>query len=207
LWPSTWINLGDWAAKPLQKIRIFKLTKRSLGLIVLLSVIFIMGCNFANIPAYILAPSQTPPAKVVVATDGNSQLTVSGGWEVVDNLNKAADLQAKNQNEEIYAIVITENKEDFINFSKYADLCYSKFLKIMESPDVVGPTQLTINGKSAIQYKVSGTVKAINVVYLYTLIEGNEYFDQLIVWTLHSKFDTNETKMQNVIQSFQEISK
>ena len=184
------------------------MTKRSLALIASLSLIFMLGCNFVNnIASQAFAPSQTPPAKVVVSTDGRSQLTLSGDWEVINTLNKEAELQVGNRKQQIYAIVITESKDDFTSFGKYADLCYSKFVGTIDKPDVAGPTQLTINGKPAIQYKISGAVKGINVVYLYTLVEGNKYFDQLILWTSHSKFETNENTMQHVIESFQEISK
>ena len=184
------------------------MTKKSLVLIVSLSLIFMLGCNFVNnIASQAFAPSQTPPAKVMVSTDGRSQLTLSGDWEVINTLNKEAELQVGNRKQQIYAIVITESKDDFTSFGKYADLCYSKFVETIDKIDVAGPTQLTINGKPAIQYKISGAVKGLNVVYLYTLIEGNKYFDQLILWTLHSKFETNENTMQHVIESFQEISK
>lgn len=184
------------------------MTKKSLVLIAILSLIFMIGCNFVNgIASHALTPGQALPSKVVVSTDGHSQLTLSSDWEVINTLNKEAELQVGNRKQQIYAIVITENKDDFESFGKYADLCYSKFVGTIDKPDVTGPTQITINGKPAIQYKISGAVKSLNVVYLYTLIEGNKYFDQLILWTLHSKFDTNENAMQHVIESFQEISK
>jgi hypothetical protein len=175
---------------------------------ILLGLAIIACGSTAGFRPTVVLSDRTPTGTVIVASDGQSQITVPDDWRQINTLNDKAEIQAGNNSKNVYIIVLTENKEDFTGFQKYSELALSSnFITGLESPDVKGPTNVTINGKSALQYEILAVVDGLKVAYLYTLVEGEKNYHQIIVWTVQSKFDANESLFQRVTQSFQELSK
>jgi hypothetical protein len=168
----------------------------------------ILGCgSTTRLGLTATSPGQTSAGNVIVATDKHSQITVPDDWQAMTDLNDKAETQAGNRSKNVYVIIIADNKEDFTSFSKYSELAISKFMATLEAPEVKGPANVTINGNSALQYKIMGAVNGLKVTYLYTLVEGDSDYYQILAWTTQSKFDENEPIFQRVAQSFQELSR
>lgn len=54
--------------------------------------------------------------------------------------------------------------------------------------------------------RLTGNSDGINVVYWHVTIETREYYHQMVLWSLKSKFSKNEADFIAVIQSFEEIN-
>lgn len=102
--------------------------------------------------------------------------------------------------EERYFIAVIEYKDDLaVGFEEYQDLVQEPFrdegLKFGEAK------QIEINGRPALQYVVSAVVENINATLLFTYVEGETYYGQLLCWTLRSKYSAAENEFNQIIYS------
>jgi hypothetical protein len=144
---------------------------------------------------------------VIVSSDGEYQIQVPTGWKQITNLHEKAGLQAADHLREMYVIVLSESKSDFeeMSLDKHSQITIRKLIERVTSSETSGPTALVINGNPAVQYVVSGTIDNIKITYLHTTVETAKSFNQILAWTLRSRFDQNRAELQNVIQSFKEV--
>lgn len=150
-------------------------------------------------------PSSQGP-KVITAVDNQCQITVQEGWTPRTDLHDEAELQVAFPAKNLYLIVLTENKSDFdLDLEGYTELVLGMLVSNVESPSVSEATHLIINGRNAIQHKVSATAKKIKVTYLLTTVEGEVNYFQVVAWTFQSQFPTHEPILQQIIQSLKDL--
>jgi len=130
------------------------------------------------------------------------------GWSKQTDLHDDAELQAANRRKDVYLIVLTESKQDFATgttFQDHAKLTLGSLQTNLSDAEVVrGPAEITINGRTALQSEIQGTIDGLNVVYIHTTVDGKENFFQLLSWTIRSKLSTNRPAMETIINSFAE---
>jgi hypothetical protein len=145
-------------------------------------------------------------SKTIRSSEGCCEISVPGSWNVDRELNEQANLQASNRLKELYIIVISEAKEDFenINIESHSELTRSAFVKSLSTPETTGPVSVTIDNHPAVQYEISGVSNNVKIAALHTTVESNNYFHQILAWTIKSKADKNKPILQGVIQSFKE---
>jgi hypothetical protein len=170
------------------------------------SVFALVLCAIIVIGVLTLLGQKVTPT-TITSDDSISQVAVPGTWQKLSNLNDVADLQAGYPRQEQYLIVITESKADMVDtdLEAYTKIILQKLTKNVKSPQVSAPRNLTISGRSAIQYEVRGIVKNLNVVYWLTSVDGAQNFHQVLAWTLASKAEANQPILQGVIESFHEV--
>jgi hypothetical protein len=156
-------------------------------------------------------PGGTGTPSTVKSNDGKSQVSIPAGWSSLNLNNEAADLQVGNPKIQAYFMVLTESKQDFADKTTYRDHAEMtlKTLKgnLEDAAVVRGPTDLTINGRPAVQYEVSGVYSEnkTKVIYLHTTVDGRQSFHQLVAWTIPSRFGENRVRLESVIISFTEL--
>lgn len=108
--------------------------------------------------------------------------------------------------EENYLIVLSDAKADLknLNLEDHAKLTRGFIEKAIKVSSISEGKSLQINGKPAIQYEIKGEVNGMNIVYLHTTVETDNYFHQILAWTLPSQFVRNEPILEAAIESFQE---
>jgi hypothetical protein len=163
-------------------------------------------------PASAQAPAgdRTVGSKVISSEDGLISLTVPDGWDRATGLNAAASIQTSNPAENLYALVVTDIKEDLspgITLEKYAMLAVNKLIGSLTEVESVGPQRLVVNGQSAVLYEIRGTINNVRAAYYFAVIETGKYFHQVGIWTSNSKFEARSEVMRSIITSFRETSK
>ena len=143
--------------------------------------------------------------KEIASDDGKTKVTVPGTWTKLPELNKQASLQVGNKSKEVYLIVITDTKADFDNFTleKYHKQTRDRMLQKMKNASATEPVSLTIDGHPALQDELTGTEKATNVVFLHTTVDDGDYFQQILAWTLKSRWQKQNQLLREVTGSFQ----
>lgn len=165
-------------------------------------------CAIIAIGVLSLLGQRVEAPKVITATDGQSRITVPGGWRKMNDLHDSAELQAGDESQNQYLVVLTENKADFdLDLESYTDIVLDGLAEDVESVQISDARSLTINGHPALQYEVRGTVDNINVVYWLTSVEGTSNFYQVLGWTTQSKAEQNGPSLQKIIESFEEVVK
>ena len=144
--------------------------------------------------------------KIFTNTEGNLQVEVPSNWVPLD-LNDEAVIQVGNPAKEIYLIVIPEVKIDLHgwNLDKHSKITMGNLLYLVDFPEISEPEIMKINGYDAIQYEIQGAADGINITYILTTVETPQYFNQILAWTLTSRYQKNKKTLKRAIESFQEV--
>jgi hypothetical protein len=136
-----------------------------------------------------------PERKEIASDDAKIKVTVPGTWTKLPGLNKQASLQVGDKSKEMYLIVITDAKADLDNFTleKHHQLTRDRMLQKMKNASATEPVQLTIDGRPALQDELSGTENGTNVVFLHTTVDDGNQFQQVLAWTLKSRWQEPRT--------------
>ena len=142
--------------------------------------------------------------KEIASDDGKIKVTVPGTWTKLPELNKQASLQVGNKSKEGYLIVITDTKADLDNFTleKHHQQTRDRMLQKMKNASATEPVSLTIDGHPALQDELTGTEKGTNVVFLHTTVDDGDYFQQILAWTLKSRWEKQDQLLREVTASF-----
>jgi Domain of unknown function (DUF4190) len=142
--------------------------------------------------------------KEIASDDGKIRVTVPGIWTTLPELNKQASLQVGNKSKETYLIVITDAKADLDNFTleKHHQQTRERMLQKMKNASATQSVSLTINGQPALQDELTGTEKGTNVVFLHTTVDDGDHFQQILAWTLKSRWQEQDQLLRDVTASF-----
>lgn len=158
-------------------------------------------------------PVEAPkPSSVLLdpfnARDGRSQIRPAVGWTELPELHTEASIEWGNKAAEEYLIVISEPRANFdssLNVDKFADIHITRMRGVITNMEVKGPKRLTLNGNSALQYEVLGSVDFVRIGYLISYVEGKKAFHQVLTWTLIAQFEDKKGKFATVMDSFREL--
>lgn len=193
---------------------------KSLTPLLLSTLVALSGCALINPPSDTASPAppdtgtsdnspepQAAAQNVLVGSDGVSQITLPDGWVEDRELHDSAEIQASKRADEMYVIVLSENKADFqdLTLEQHSEITRGLLLQSLTDAEVTGPTAVTsVQGNPTLQYQIRGAIDGINVVYLHTTVETPDSYHQILAWTLPSQFEANDPQLQEIIQSFRE---
>jgi hypothetical protein len=140
----------------------------------------------------------------IASDNGKIKVNVPGTWTKLPELNKQASLQVGNKSKEVYLIVITDTKADLDNFNleKHHQQIRDRMLQKMKNASATQPVSLTIDGHPALQDELTGTEKGTNVVFLHTTVDDGDHFQQILAWTLKSRWQKQNELLREVTASF-----
>lgn len=142
--------------------------------------------------------------KEIASDDGKIKFTVPGTWTKLPELNKQASLQLGNKSNEVYLIVITDTRADLDNFTleKHHQQTRDRMLQKMKQASATDPVSLTIDGHPALQDELTGTEKGTDVIFLHTTVDDGNHFQQILAWTLKSRWHKQDELLREVTGSF-----
>jgi len=142
--------------------------------------------------------------KEIASDDGKIKVTVPGLWKKLPELNKQASLQVGDKSKEMYLIVITEAQADLNNFAleKHHQLTRDRMLHKMKNESATEPVALKIDGHPAMQDELSGTENNTNVVFLHTTVDDGDHFQQILAWTLKSRWEEQNQSLHEITGTF-----
>jgi len=140
----------------------------------------------------------------IVSEDGKLSVTASGFWVKMPNLNKRATLQVGDKNKELYLIVITDPKSTVPNMTleQHHALTRDRMMEKMKGASATRPVPLTLDGHPALQDEVSGKPSGTNIVYLHTTVDEADDFQQILAWTLKSRWQKQNPELREATNSF-----
>ena len=140
----------------------------------------------------------------IVSDDGKTKVSVPGTWTKLPELNKRASLQVGNKSKEVYLIVIIDAKADLDNVTleKHHQHTRDRMLQEMKNASATEPVSLTIDAHPALQDEITGTEKGTNVVFLHTTVDDGDHFQQILAWTLKSRWQKQNQLLREVTESF-----
>jgi len=76
----------------------------------------------------------------------------------------------------------------------------------MKNASATEPVRLTIDGHPALQDELSGTEKGTNVVFLHTTVDDGDHFQQILAWTLKSRWQQQNQVLREITRTFRSES-
>jgi hypothetical protein len=142
--------------------------------------------------------------KEVLSDDGKMSVIVPGTWTKLPELNKQASLQVGNKSREVYLIVITDAKADVsgLTLENHHQHTRDRMLQTMKNSSATQPVSLTIDDHPALQDELTGTEEGTNVVFLHTTVDDGDHFQQILAWTLKSRWQKQNQLLREVTGSF-----
>lgn len=133
-----------------------------------------------------------------------------------DDLNDEASLQYQNEDEELYIIILDENKKEFmeavnelledetISDEEILDVyAYLQFTTFATDEDYDSSLEyLEINGLNARELDVIDYMEDYTVFYKMACYEGKDNLYFLVSWTTSDNKDRLNPDLQNIINSF-----
>jgi Domain of unknown function (DUF4190) len=142
--------------------------------------------------------------KEIASDDGKLKFTTSGFWVQRTDLNKRAALQASRKDKELYVMVITDPKSTVadLTLEQHHQTTRDHMLKQMSNSSATTTLPVTIDGHSALQDELTGTQQGSNVVFLHTTVDDGDSFQQILAWTLKSRWAANKSELADITNSF-----
>lgn len=142
--------------------------------------------------------------KEIESDAGKMRVTVPGTWTKLPELHKQSSLQVGNKSKEVYLIVITDTKADLDGFTleKHHKQTRDQMVRTMKNASVTESVSLTIDSHPALQDELTGTEKGTNVVFLHTTVDDGGHFQQILAWTLKSRWQKQNQLLREVTGSF-----
>jgi hypothetical protein len=144
--------------------------------------------------------------KEIASDDGKIKVTVPGTWTKLPELNKQASLHVGGKSKEMYLIVITDAKAAVGNLTleNYHQITRDRMLQKMKNASASEPVPLTIDGHPALQDELSGTKDGTDVVFLHTTADDGDHFQQILAWTLKSRWQKQNEQLRKITGTFRE---
>ncbi len=157
-----------------------------------------------------------------VKVNGQYEIQVPQFTKEVAHLSPVASLQYANSDNDFCLMVIDDSKEDFQQILYSANLQdefpntidgITSYLQVAQEA-VVGKngkiqysetTSLEINGQNARQYTIEATIDGEDLHYLYTIVDGDTHYYQILSWTYGTKKDDYQDMFIKISQSFKEL--
>jgi len=142
--------------------------------------------------------------KEIAADDGKLKVTVSGIWTKVPELNKEARLQVGYKSKEMYLIVISDAKSAVgnITLEQHQQLTRDRMLQKMKNASATQPVPLNIDGHPALQDEVREAPGRTEIVFLHTTVDDGDHFQQILAWTLKSRWQEQNEQLREITNSF-----
>jgi len=142
--------------------------------------------------------------KEIASDDNKLKVTTSGFWVKSSDLNHQAALQAACKSEEMYLIVISDAKSTVPNITlpQHHQLTREHMLQKMEDSSATQPVSVIIAGHPALQDEVSGTQSGTHLTFLHTTVDADDSFQQILAWTLKSRWQKHKDELRDVTNSF-----
>jgi hypothetical protein len=153
------------------------------------------------------APQTTQAAPhTVQSDDGLSELTAPGSWRTRPNLGRSGTIRLGDDSSETYLLVNTylPNELQGMSFPQMAEHVSETVMKRQRSGKISAPRSLTVNGRPAVEYEISGATGSLPIIYLSTVVDGERARHHIVSWTVAQRFSANRDTMREVAASFRE---
>lgn len=148
-------------------------------------------------------------ARTVYSDDGISELTAPEHWTVRADIGREATLRVSDSMADYHLAVYTYLPDEIepTPLAQFSEDFSSDLMGSLADGRVSAPRKLTINGRPAVQYEVSGRIGEDRFVYLSTTVEGKRAKHQLVATISEAAYPTHKGALNKAIVSFRESVK
>ncbi|WP_428819853.1 hypothetical protein [Microbulbifer sp. MCCC 1A16149] len=149
------------------------------------------------------------PASATVrltADDGSCSVSVPGCWQVFDDLNQRAVLQAGSLENNEFLVVLPQRVEDFPSAPTVEEYCHAQLsqcaAQLYQAAVSRLPEKLQIEGGTGFFGELLAEVDTVPVQYLVACIGCDDRIYTLFLWCEQSVFSERKREFDHLITSF-----
>ncbi|CAH1195650.1 hypothetical protein PAECIP111893_00735 [Paenibacillus plantiphilus] len=146
------------------------------------------------------------PKEIVVSDDeSRMQIKLPYGWSNLSGYNNAAAIQAAKISSLSSMLVIAENKKllrEHTTTGDYHKLVTEKWLSRIENGIASEPTELQLNGLSAVQSDIFCTINDTDIIIVVYVLESENHFYQLTFFSRDFAIKQNRDIFNEAASSF-----
>jgi len=138
--------------------------------------------------------------------DNNFIVEVNKGWTSVEKgtLNDAADLELIDSENDKYFLVLMESKEDFTwTYEEYRDHMFDANAEIYQTT-VENIQDIKVGEYNCNFIEFDSNLEGIKFYMQIYIVETDNYYGQILTWTLNSKKDEYRNEFLELVKSFKE---
>ncbi len=149
--------------------------------------------------------------RVLANAEVGIELTLPASWSAASGLNKAAALQARDEANDLYIIVVAEDDATLQqsgvrdNAQRYRDLLIRRLQANGQFEGSVSTNVDFIGEDYANQSEIRGQLAdGTPVVYLHTTVSTANRYYQIVAWTTPDQYSVFASELQRITETFQE---
>lgn len=156
------------------------------------------------------APATLAGARTLYSDDGLSEIRVPGEhWLVRPHVGRTAALRASDTQGDSVLVVNTylPDELDPMPLDKLSKKLSANLLENLRDGRLSSARKLTLHGRPAVEYEISGLDGDTRFTYLSTVVEGKSAKHHLIAWMPEASYKANPKALREVFSSFRESAK
>lgn len=155
-------------------------------------------------------PATLAGARTLYSDDGLSEIRVPGEhWLVRPHVGRTAALRASDTQGDSVLVVNTylPDELDPMPLDKLSKKLSTNLLESLRDGRLSPARKLTLHGRPAVEYEISGLDGDTRFTYLSTVMEGKSAKHHLIAWMPEASYKANPNALREVFSSFRESAK
>lgn len=156
------------------------------------------------------ASSTLAGARTIYSDDGLSEISVpSEHWLVRPHIGRSAALRASDTQGDSTLVVNTylPDELDPMSLDKLSKKLSTRLLEGLQDGRLSPARKLTLHGRPAVEYEISGLDGDVRITYLSTVVEGKSAKHHLIAWMSEANYKAGPNALRKVFSTFRESPK
>ena len=184
----------------MKKEKVIKYVLLGISAVLVLAILVVIAINSNN--RRIVKKEEAPN------TTTNNNYLVHNSYEELDEIVNKLMIELNNEDESAYVLVIVTAKEDSdLNFNEYKKEVFKQREEFFDTK-ISRYKKVTIDGHEAEYAEIYYTnPSSINLYVRSYAIETDNYFGQMVLWTLASNEKSIQDEFDKIASSFIELNK
>lgn len=125
-------------------------------------------------------------------------------WETDPTFHEESDLSLYNEAYQSYLITLTDKRASFpegMNIDHYSELTAAAAAKDLKEARGTESESVKVEGLEGRKFYVKGLIEGTSVTYLFLILENDEKYVQVILWSFTENIENNKAYYDNLIGS------
>lgn len=141
-------------------------------------------------------------------SSGSFSVDATTKWTEDSSLHDESHLSLANGDESAYFIALLDHKAGFsseMTLKLYAELAGEATAEGLQDAVTDGMDSMAVNGLFGYGFSVTGTIEGVRITYMFVILEDDENFIQLVIWSSERMVSENRSEYMKILSSFERI--
>lgn len=177
--------------------------KRAVLLAAILLCMMFSSCSLVNSVSLLEVKQKT-----FLDASESFSIDATTKWKEDRSLHEESRLSLANVEESAYFIALLDHKSGFssqMTLELYSELAGEATAEGLKDPVTDGMKNISFDGLSGYNFTITGTIDGVRIAYIFVILEDDENFIQLVVWSSEKMVKENRQEYMKILSSFERI--